>query len=43
MVKADNLPASLSVLSGDAVDNLRSAVDHIIWQLVIDNGGERRI
>ena len=40
VVKADDLPASLSVLSGDAVHNLRSALDHIIWQLVIANGGE---
>jgi hypothetical protein len=35
-----DLPARLALITGDAVHNLRSALDHLIWQLVIANGGE---
>lgn len=31
-------PPSLSLLLGDYVHNLRSALDHLVWQLVIANG-----
>lgn len=40
VVRADPLPASLSLILGDAIHNLRSALDHLIWQLVIANGGK---
>lgn len=32
-------PLRLSVLLGDFLHNLRSSLDHIAWQLVLDNGG----
>src|SRR5437879_6743083 len=31
-------PPRLSVLLGDCVHNLRSSLDHIVWQLVLANG-----
>lgn len=37
VVRADSLPSSLSLLAGDVVHNLRSALDHLIYQLVIAN------
>jgi hypothetical protein len=33
------LPETLSLIVGDAVHNLRSALDHIAWQLVLAAGG----
>lgn len=35
-----DLPTSLALITGDAVHNLKSALDHLIWQLVIANGGK---
>ncbi len=35
-------PAHLSVVIGDIVNNLRSSLDHLAWQLVIANGGTPR-
>lgn len=35
-------PARLGVLLGDVVHNIRSALDHLIWQLVILDGGSPR-
>jgi hypothetical protein len=32
-------PPRLSVLAGDCLHNLRSALDHLAWILVLDNGG----
>src|SRR5262249_4018917 len=32
------VPSTLSLLIGDAVHNLRSALDHLAWQLVEANG-----
>jgi hypothetical protein len=32
-------PAELPILLGDWAHNLRSALDHLAWQLVIDHGG----
>lgn len=32
-------PMMLSVLIGDCVHNLRAALDHLVWQLVLANGG----
>lgn len=34
-------PLRWSVTLGDALHNLRSALDHLIWQLVILNTGKR--
>jgi hypothetical protein len=34
------LPTSLALITGDAVHNLKSALDHLIWQLVIADGGK---
>lgn len=33
------IPPGLAMLSGDLAQNLRAALDHLAWQLVIDNGG----
>jgi hypothetical protein len=33
-------PLSLSVLIGDCLYNLRSALDHLAWQLAIYNGNQ---
>lgn len=33
-------PLSVSISAGDAVYNLRSALDHLAWQLVINNGNQ---
>ena len=38
--RADPLPSSLSLLAGDVIHNLRSALDHLIYQLVIANGAK---
>jgi len=38
--RVDPLPDCLALITGDVVHNLRSALDHLIWQLVIANGGE---
>lgn len=40
LVRAEKPPDCLSLIAGDAVHNLRSALDHLIWQLVIANGGK---
>ncbi|HEY3436014.1 MAG TPA: hypothetical protein VGK41_10215 [Solirubrobacterales bacterium] len=40
VVRAQPVPMDLSVIGGDAVHNLRSALDHLIWQLVLANGGK---
>lgn len=32
------IPSSLSLLVGDAAHNMRSALDHLVWQLVMANG-----
>lgn len=40
VVRADDLPTELAIISGDCIHNLRSALDHLIWQLVLANGGK---
>lgn len=40
VTKADPLPDCLAVISGDVLHNLRSALDHLVWQLVLANGGK---
>jgi hypothetical protein len=37
--KVQTLPPKIPVVAGDVVHNLRSALDHTVWQLVIANGG----
>jgi hypothetical protein len=37
VTRADSLPDELAVICGDAVHNLRSALDHLIWQLIVAN------
>src|SRR5215469_3590061 len=38
LVEAKDIPLSISTIAGDAIQNLRSALDHLVWQLVILNG-----
>lgn len=33
-----SVPIRVSLLAGDALHNLRSALDHLVWQLVLANG-----
>jgi hypothetical protein len=40
VTQADPLPDELALISGDVIHNLRSALDHLIWQLIIANGGK---
>lgn len=35
-------PKTLSAVIGDCVHNLRTALDHLAWQLVVANGGVPR-
>jgi len=37
---APTLPPALSVMFGDALHNMRSALDHLAWQLVLRDGGQ---
>lgn len=36
-VKVDAPPASISIIMGDVVQNLRSALDYLVWELVLAN------
>jgi hypothetical protein len=36
--RVDAPPDSLALIAGDVIHNFRSALDHLIWQLVIANG-----
>lgn len=36
----EELPLRLSIICGDLVHNLRSALDHLVWQLVLAEGNE---
>jgi hypothetical protein len=38
-VEPEPLPASLPLIFGDSIHNLRSALDHLAWALVLANGG----
>jgi hypothetical protein len=40
VVRAADVPDELSIIAGDVIHNLRSALDHLIWQLVLVNGGK---
>ena len=35
-----DVPVEWSVILGEILHNLRSALDHLVWQLVLDNGQE---
>jgi hypothetical protein len=37
VVKAQDPPACLSAISGDVIHNLRTSLDHLIWQLILAN------
>lgn len=39
VASVQNIPASISLIVGDAIHNLRSALDHLMWQLVEAAGG----
>ena len=39
LTRADEIPPQISAIAGDAIQNLRSALDHLAWQLVLTNGG----
>lgn len=43
LTKADPIPPSISAIAGDAIQNLRSALDHLAWQLVLANRGIPKI
>jgi hypothetical protein len=36
--RVDPVPDALGLIAGDVIHNLRSALDHLVWQLVIANG-----
>ena len=40
VTRADPVPDDLALISGDVIHNLRSTLDHLIWQLVVANGGQ---
>ena len=40
VTRADPIPADIDVIAGDVIHNLRSALDHVIYQLVLANGGK---
>jgi len=39
----DEIPADFSTIVGDALQNLRSSLDHLVWQLVLANGSTPKI
>jgi hypothetical protein len=38
LVRARPVPVGLSIIGGDAIHNLRSTLDYLIWQLALANG-----
>lgn len=40
VIRAEAPPVELPLRAGDAIHNARSALDHLIWQLVIANNGQ---
>jgi hypothetical protein len=40
VTRADELPGSIAVVAGDAIHNLRSVLDHLIYRLTVENGGK---
>lgn len=39
VARADVVPDSIALITGDAIHNVRSALDHLAWQLVEAGGG----
>jgi hypothetical protein len=39
----EEIPADFPTIVGDALQNLRSALDHLVWQLVLANGSTPKI
>lgn len=39
LTSAREIPINICLIAGDAIQNLRSALDHLAWQLVLANGG----
>jgi len=37
--KCETIPEDFPLIIGDVLQNLRSALDHLVWQLVLSNGG----
>jgi hypothetical protein len=37
--KCKPIPDDLPLIIGDSIQNLRTALDHLVWQLVLSNGG----
>jgi hypothetical protein len=37
--RCEPVPEDLPLVIGDALQNLRTALDHLVWQLVLSNGG----
>lgn len=40
VTKLHPVPPDVSTITGDVIHNLRAALDHLIWQLVIADGGK---
>jgi len=37
LTEAADIPADISLVAGDALQNMRSTLDHLVWQLIIVN------
>jgi hypothetical protein len=42
LVKAAEIPTSIPIIAGDAIHNLRSVLDHLVWQLILTQGQKPR-
>jgi hypothetical protein len=40
VVRAEPIPPQFALIAGDCIHNMRSALDHLIWQLVLANGNQ---
>lgn len=43
LTKSAVIPTTISATAGDVIQNLRSALDHMVWLLVLANGGTPKI
>jgi hypothetical protein len=39
--KCSPIPEDFPLIIGDVLQNLRTALDHLVWQLILSNGGTR--
>ena len=37
--KCQPIPEDFPLIIGDTLQNLRTALDHLVWQLILSNGG----